>query len=142
MSITTNRAQRRQLARDNAKLPSELAGVPRHEWPDPSAPQWAVWRSREFLVQAFKEAGGVMRLSINRTTLNGSGRWVDGITWDEVQRLKRECGFGDRWAVEVFPADAEIVNVANVRHIWLLPEPPAFAWHSKSAGAAGSASRG
>lgn len=126
--IVTTREQRRQLARDNAKRPAYLEGVPRHEWPDPNAPQWAVWRSRDFLVQAFQEAGGVMRLSINRTTLNGAGRWVDGITWDEMQRLKAECGFADRWAVEVFPAASELVDVANVRHLWLLPEAPAFAW--------------
>lgn len=131
MSILTSRAQRRQLARNNAKLPAHLEGVSREDWPNPNAPQWAVWRSRDFLVQAFQEAGGVMRLSINRTHMDGD-RWADGITWDEVQRLKREAGFGDRWAVEIFPADAEVVNVANVRHIWLLPEAPAFAWRNRA----------
>lgn len=124
--IATTRAQRRQLDRDNAKRPSALENIPRDQWPH-DGPQYSVWRSRDFLVQVFGEANGITRLSINRTHLDGD-RWADGITWDEVQRLKRECGFGDRWAVEVFPADAEIVNVANVRHVWLLAAAPAFAW--------------
>ena len=31
-------------------------------------------------------------------------------------------------AVEVFPADDQVVNVANMRHLWVLPEPLPFAW--------------
>lgn len=85
-------------------------------------------RSRGFLVQEFAEADGVIRLSINRTELRGDGRWTDGITWDELQRLKREAGHGDRVAVEVFPPDSDVVNVANVRHLWLLRGAPAFMW--------------
>lgn len=134
MSFMTSRAQRRQLERDNAKLPRLLEGVPRVEWPahlafSEHAP-FAVWRSREFLVQAFEEqAPGVhCRLSINRTTVSG-GRWVDGISWDELQRLKAECGLGDMWAVEIFPPDSDVVNVANIRHLWVLADPPDYGWH-------------
>jgi hypothetical protein len=32
------------------------------------------------------------------------------------------------WAVEIYPADGDVVAVANMRHLWLLPEAPAFAW--------------
>jgi hypothetical protein len=53
-------------------------------------------------------------------------RWADGITWDTLQLLKRECGHGERWAVEVYPPDTDIVNVANMRHLWLLRAPPPF----------------
>lgn len=44
-------------------------------------------------------------------------------------RLKAECGRGDKWAVELYPPDEAVVNVANIRHLWLLPEPPAFGWN-------------
>ncbi len=88
-----------------------------------------MWRSRAFLVQAFHEAGGIIRLSVNRTEwCERRKRWREDISWDDLQRLKAEAGYGDRWAVEVLPADGSVVDVANMRHIWLLPEAPAFAW--------------
>lgn len=128
MSHFPTREQRRQLARDNAKRPIKLEQIPRYQWPDPDSPQLKVWRSRDFLVQVFAAKPPAMaRVSINRTEMDGN-RWRDGITWDQVQRIKQEIGRGEQWAVEVFPADTELVNVANVRHIWLLAEAPAFAW--------------
>ena len=132
MSIITTRAQRRELERENARRPVALAPVPRSEWPadlasHPRAPV-AVWRSRDFLVQQFAaSAPAICRLSILRSSVKGD-RWADGITWDDLQRLKAEAGFGDAWAVELFPADTEVVNVANIRHLWLLDAAPAFAW--------------
>ena len=94
---------------------------------------FAAWRSRGFLVQQFTApAPAICRLSILRTTLAGD-RWADNITWDEIQRLKAEAGFGSAWAVEIYPDDREVVCVANIRHIWLLPEAPAFAWNSRPA---------
>lgn len=134
MTIVTTREQRRELARQNAKLPLTLQLVPRHEWPEhlQSAPIRRVWRSRSYLVQEYIEAAPVsVRLSILRTTLDPqAGRWVDGITWDELQRIKREVGYGDRDAVEIYPADRDVVNVANLRHLWVLAEPVPFAWRA------------
>lgn len=128
MSIVATRGQRRQLARDNAKQPVELQEVPRDLWPNPYAPQLRVFRSRDFLVQQFVEAGSVIaRLSVCRTKVSGD-RWKDGISWEELQRIKRECGYGDRDAVEVYPSDADVVNVANMRHLWILADPASFAW--------------
>jgi len=132
MSIITTRAERRELERENARRPVALAPVPRSEWPAdlanrPGAPS-AVWRSRDFLVQQFEApAPALYRLSILRTSVHGD-RWADGITWDDLQRLKAEAGFADACAVELFPADTEVVNVANIRHLWILPAAPAFAW--------------
>lgn len=128
MSIITSRAQRRQLARDNAKQPQVLAEVPRHLWPDPHAPQLRVLRSRDYLVQVFRAPEpALVRLSINRSTLDG-GRWTDGIAWEDLQRLKAECGYPDADAVEVYPASRDEVNVANMRHLWVLRDPLPYAW--------------
>ena len=132
MSITTTREQRRELARVNARLPLYLEGVPREDWPVSSIPPderpVAVWRSRHFLVSMYPaKLPASARLSIHRTTLDGD-RWEDGITWDDLQRLKCEAGFGDCWAVEIYPPQRAVVNVANIRHLWLIPEAPEFAW--------------
>lgn len=91
-------------------------------------PPLRMWRNRRFLVQLFQD-DGYERLSINRAALDSAtGRWVDGITWDELMFCKRAVGFGDRWAVEAYPPDAEVVNVASIRHLFLLPAAPEWAW--------------
>lgn len=125
------RAQRRQLERDNLKHGDVLRQIPRTEWPDVFPLRCVeVWRSRDYLAQIYQERDGIERISVCRTTINGDG-WEDGITWDTLQRLKRECGRGDKDAVEVYPADDAIVNVANMRHLWVMPEPIAFKWGNK-----------
>jgi len=128
VSINTTREQRRQLARDNAKWPIALKEIPRSEWPDPDGPQLRVLRSREFLVQEFQEDGmALVRLSINITAMDGT-RWKDGIPWEGLQRLKAEAGYPMHDAVEVFPRATDVVNVANMRHIWVMRELLPFAW--------------
>lgn len=93
-----------------------------------------VWASRDYLVQVF--AGDVVRLTVNRTTRSPRGdRWADGLSWDELQRIKADVGRGDRWAVEIYPPDEHVVDVANMRHLWLVDEPPAFAWLNNPEGA-------
>jgi len=80
------------------------------------------------LVQVFNEPSGIERLSVCRTSVQ-NGEWVSEITWDELQRIKRECGRGDKDAVELYPADADVVNVANMRHLWIVdPSVVAFKW--------------
>lgn len=126
--IHATREQRRQLARDNAKLPIALTQIPASAWPE-RVPNGVieVWRSRDYLVQIYAERNDVIRLSISRTSMDGE-RWKDGIAWEDLQRLKSECGYGKYDAVEVFPADRDVVNVANMRHLWVLPEHLGFAW--------------
>lgn len=136
MNIITTRAERRELERQNAKMPRELREVPRDEWPleHQRSRVLRVWRSRDFLVQEYAEAPPVLvRLSVLRTTLDPkAGRWVDGITWDELQRIKAEVGYGDHDALELFPIESDVVNVANLRHLWVMREPVSFAWRKES----------
>jgi hypothetical protein len=128
--IQTNRAQRRALDRENAKQSAVL--VKMDHWQDmPRLPQGLieVWRSREYLVQVYAEQPGIVRASINVTALDSKhGRWQDGIPWDDIQCIKREIGRGNKDAVEVYPADRDVVNVANMRHIWIFDEPLPYAW--------------
>lgn len=91
-----------------------------------------VWRSRDFLVQLFSEDGFV-RITVNRTHQPNGKDWADGISWDDLQAIKAEIGRGEAWAVELFPAEGDVVNEANMRHLWLLSGPPPFGWHSRAA---------
>lgn len=126
MSFSTTRAQRRQLERDNASQPARMTPVPREQWPATPPGVVAVWRSRDFLAQLYGHEA-LRRLSVSRTSIRGD-RWADGITWDELQRVKSECGFGCVDAVEVYPPDRDVVNVGNLRHLWLMEAPLPFAW--------------
>ncbi len=92
------------------------------EWPHQhDATRIEVWRSRYFLVQVFNEGDGVFRVSVNRVQVR-DGSWADNITWDELMEIKRQIGRADAYAVEVLPPDRDIVNVAPMRHFWILPE--------------------
>lgn len=53
----------------------------------------------------------------------------DGLTWDELQAIKRDVGFGDWHGLEIYPPDQQVVNVANIRHIWISPEPLWIGWN-------------
>lgn len=128
--MLTTRQQRRLLEKDNAKFPRALQSIPRSQWPSSPRQPKEVWRSRDYLVQVYQETGEIERISVSSTTLQGD-RWADGITWDELMSLKRQCGRGDRDALEVYPADKDIVNVANMRHLWLPPQPVTFAWRKQ-----------
>lgn len=131
--MNTTRAQRRQLERENAKQPDCLQEIPRAQWPANAPPTiMRVFRSRDFLVQEYEppSAHVISRLSVCRTSISGS-RWKDGITWDELQRIKSECGYGNTDAIEIYPADDDVVNVANMRHLWILDSRIPFAWRKQ-----------
>ncbi|HEX8594203.1 MAG TPA: hypothetical protein VF682_13125 [Pseudomonas sp.] len=126
--MKTDRIQRRLMAKESAAQPVRLRQVPREQWPEIHSPHLIeVWRSRSFLVQVYTEPGDFQRMSVCRTIHNGD-TWADQVTWDELMQLKRECGRGDKDALEVFPADADIVNVANMRHLFFPPGPVTFKW--------------
>ena len=128
---------RAYIAAENKKWPAMLKGVPREDWPpqrlDAECPIIALLRSSGFLCQVYAEPKHpevLVRLSIHRTALNDAGGWVDGITWDDLQRLKAEAGFAEFDAVEVYPAQRDLVNVARLRHLWVMRHPVSFKWKS------------
>lgn len=128
-ALSVTREMRRALKRENARQPAFLAPVPREDWPLNQPPMLIeVWRSRDYLVQVFDEQG-IERLSVARTQVDTTnGRWLDGIAWEDLQRLKHECGRGEFNAVEIYPADKDVVNVANMRHLWVIRAPLPFGW--------------
>lgn len=118
--------QRAQLRRDNRTFPKHLVNTPREHWPKDGNKnrgdlRISVMRSRDFLVQVFPVLdGGTNRISVNRTDCDKDGNWLEGITWEELMQIKREAGFAEELAVEFYPPDKDIVNVANMRHLFLV----------------------
>lgn len=129
------RAAQRYLKEQNRRYTADLDPIPREEWSAIAAsmnprPE-AVWRSAYFLVMLFQDRGWT-RLSVCRTQvtgldLGGGPLWRDNITWDELMQCKAGAGFRGDWAVEVYPPEDEVVNVANMRHLWIIPEPK-YGW--------------
>lgn len=126
--------RRRLLLREESKkFGPDLVELPCH-FHSPVAPIRA-WRNRDFLVQLFIDRkSGMQRLAVNRSDIDSAGNWKDGITWDELQRLKSHAGFGHIQAIEFYPPDAEIVYDHNIRHLWLMIDNPLpFAWTRENA---------
>lgn len=138
-----NRSDRRAMAAyaraEAAKRPEKLTEIPREDWPPHyrdgvyEAPV-RVWQSRKYLAQLYDAEAlpmpptTVMRLSVCRVTIQDNGRWDDGLSWDDLMQVKREIGYGDWYAVEIYPRDRDIVNVANMRHLWILAAPLQLGW--------------
>ena len=119
--------QLRALRADNRKFGSDFVSIPREQWvPHPTDHtekfRQTVWRNRFYLVQHFVESDGMIRLTINRSDVDRNGEWKDGITWEELQDIKAKVGFADHAAVEVFPPASHCVNVAAMRHLWIVPQ--------------------
>lgn len=131
--IKPNRNARRKLASDNKKWSVEFVEIPENEWPIVTLgvmQPFKVMRNDRYLVLMYPSEGiADIRLSICRTTMNSEGLWDDKITWDELQQIKSDIGHGNSLAVEVYPPDYDVVNVANMRHLWLITlEPFDIGW--------------
>lgn len=133
------REKRRHLYEENKRYGYFLEPYDRALWPPKrdNSPAYHspaypinVMRSKFFLVQIFDEGNGITRMSVNRTELDDEGGWREGITWDELQELKTQAGFATRQAVEIYPSVGNVINVANIRHLWILPagERMPFSW--------------
>ncbi|MGL5719865.1 MAG: DUF7694 domain-containing protein [Alphaproteobacteria bacterium] len=131
---------RRELKAKNSEATRHLELVPKDEWPlqlERGREPLRVWRSRYFLVQEYEESGYIRISVVDSRTLksfsNNSPKFGGSITWDELQQIKRDIGYGDKCAVEVFPPDNLVVNIANMRHLWVLDYVPNFCWGGKNA---------
>lgn len=71
-----------------------------------------VWQDHQFYVAAFQD-DCCIRMDIVRHDIE------DGITWDEIRKIKEQCGFGDVDAIEFYPAEKDIINTGNIRHIYI-----------------------
>ena len=74
------------------------------------------WCNQRFAVQQFHR-NGLTWLSI-RKHVNGSKE----PSWAELQRIKNELIGLERQAVQVYPRQSELVDQADMYHLWLYDE--------------------
>lgn len=108
--------------------------VPHSEWPrlSTNAARFNVWQSSEYLVQAYHEKDGIVRLSIAGIGPNARPDGND-IPWGDLQAIKSACGYGAFDAVEAFPPECDVRGGAgNSRYLWILPkhERLPFIWRN------------
>ncbi len=81
------------------------------------------FRNRVFAVLSRDLTNGVRHLSVS--SLSG-----DRPTWHEMQRIKNELAGREKTAVEVYPPSHEVVDGADMFHIWVLPDDLPFSLFS------------
>lgn len=105
--------------------------IPKWKWPENNdRKRIEVWLSEKYLVQVFDD-GHSTRMTVNRVTVT-SGKWDENITWDELQEIKGQIGRGNKYAIEVYPRDCDVVNVANMRHLWILKKMLPIGWKKET----------
>jgi hypothetical protein len=134
LQFTVKKIQK-HLREQSFKYGNVLQVVPAAELPDVrnvaatmSCVVVGAWRSRHHLVVEYIEPTGFHRLTMQCAQVDAQGKWLQGLTWDTMMELKEQSGHGDKWGVECFPPIANVVNVSNLRHIFLLTEKPPYAW--------------
>lgn len=70
------------------------------------------WSNDKIVVGAFKD-GDSIRLDIANKDLSGV------FSWEDLQEIKSQCGYGNYDAVEYYPADIDVINTANIRHLYV-----------------------
>lgn len=77
------------------------------------------YRNKVFCVLSRSTSGMAIHLAI--ASLSG-----ERPTWWEAQRIKNDLAGEDATAVEVYPPQTEVVDEADMYHLWVLPEPLPF----------------
>lgn len=120
MSAVLNRRDRRErlaIARRRASWTWEDVPAPAN-----LLPSWGTLlratRNDFYSVQVYRlgsEWGEIVHLAIRRHDAHPD------IPWAHRQRIKDEIAGSERTAIEVFPAAADLVDEANLYHLWVLP---------------------
>ena len=81
-------------------------------------------RNRVFAVLERQAEGGVIHLAVSS---------LSGIrpTWPEMQRIKDEISGPEATAIEVYPPKSEIIDEADMFHIWVLRGKLPFGLHKR-----------
>ena len=99
-----------------------------HQSRDPAkSPHWAVqvWKLRHSELQGTPWEGSY-RVSVRCSTATkpeqyDKKKFCPVVGWDDLQAIKEHL-FPGQIAVEIYPPPSELVNVAHMRWLWVLPK--------------------
>ena len=102
--------------------------IPEKPWPTELAAGWACetvpHKNDVFCVLVRTLQNGVRHLAV--TSLSGIRP-----SWHEMQRIKNELCGEDATAVEVYPPASQVIDEADMFHIWVLTAPLPFSLDPK-----------
>lgn len=75
---------------------------------------WARWYDVACLEKA-TPIGLVPVITVRKRSGRGD------VSWDRLQQIKDDVVGGDAVAIEMYPAASDVVNEANLRHLWVVP---------------------
>ena len=123
-----SRKEREQLLARERRLRrlGEWGPWERLENPHALKPGWLgevayVRRNRVFAVLV-RDCGKAVHLAVS--SLSG-----DRPTWPEMQRIKSELAGPTATGIEVYPPDAEVVDQADMYHLWIIGGDLPFSLH-------------
>jgi hypothetical protein len=122
-----------------AEYRETLTEIPREDWRELRREDWRELRpnpsrlkmfaSKHFMVHVMAVSDGIVRLAVSRNCFNEKGDdYAENITWDELLEIKRQVGMADKYAIEIYPPEQDIVNLSNHRHLWVLDKPLDIGW--------------
>lgn len=127
-----NRKEVREWNRINKeKYGGDLFRVEKSEWPE-TQPGWSrpidVIGGLGLISLVFQEGSGRLRISARWAQI-GAVWDKTPIGWEALQAVKNFVA-PQRAALEIYPVEGREVNVANMRHLWVLPEKTGipFGW--------------
>jgi hypothetical protein len=85
-------------------------------------PMIGYWHNALYIVMAYDRStswGRIVHLAIRKLDNDGPG---SDVPWAHKQRIKTELIGPRRVAIELFPSEHELVDEANMYHLWVLPE--------------------
>jgi hypothetical protein len=110
------RPRRTRLAPSGRSLPtSPLLSVPPDDEASGGLSDWGETCTAQ-VVEHFTPLGTLRHLKVRRH----DGR--SGIPWAMLQEIKDEMLGPEVMAVELYPPRNRVVNEANIRHLWEVPE--------------------
>lgn len=77
------------------------------------------YRNKVFAVLHRHDASGAIHLAVSSLSEIRP-------SWPEMQRIKDEIAGVDATGVEVYPPSTEVVDDANMYHLWIVPGPLPF----------------
>ena len=123
----TNRRSSHRLAADS-HLPWQMfKTMQRHKVTTPEADQYDIirelWSNGYFICTVYSDAvNHYLRLTVE--TADGKD-----MTWDQLMWVKQQVGQGNRWCIELYPDQREVVAIgANLRHLWICNDAPPEGW--------------
>ena len=137
------RGRTKEQAKEARRLlklpPGQLEELDLSEFHDKPRGLERAWKNNRISVQLYRDPRcAYWRLSVARHDASGPE-----FTWDQLQRVKNQCLGEGIVAVEIYPAAGDVVNVANMRHLWILHDPegryadeastPEYGWRLKNA---------